>query len=250
MLRIAAIGDVHYDRHPRPNLREQFAVLEERADLLLIAGDLTQTGHVEEASALARDLSAARVPVVAVLGNHDFHLNQQQRIRDLLGQAGVTVLEGESAVFQVRGHSVGVMGLKGFGGGFFGACVTEFGEPETKAFAQHSRVQGDILRNGLQALETDYRFALTHFSPVEGTLLGERREIFPFLGSYLLGEAMDEGEADAAFHGHAHLGTERGWTQGGVPVRNVALTVIRRAYNVYSFEAPSRRGSTVDRARP
>jgi Icc-related predicted phosphoesterase len=131
---------------------------------------------------------------------------------------------------------VGVAGIKGFGGGFFGACVTEFGEPETRNFAHHARVQAEILKENLLALDTEYRFALTHFAPVDGTLLGEKREIYPFLGSYLLAEAIDSAHVDAAFHGHAHHGVERGMTPGGVPVRNVALNVIRHAYNVYTFE--------------
>jgi Icc-related predicted phosphoesterase len=129
-----------------------------------------------------------------------------------------------------------VAGIKGFGGGFFGACVTEFGEPETRNFAHHARLQAEILSANLSKLDTDFRFALTHFSPVDGTLLGEKREIYPFLGSYLLAEAIDSNPVDAAFHGHAHHGVERGMTPGGVPVRNVALNVIRHAYNIYSFE--------------
>ncbi len=236
MIRIAAVGDVHYDRHPRREMQAHFAALSDKADLLLIAGDLTQAGTLEEASALVSDLRQVKIPVVTVLGNHDFHSDLQQEMSVLLREIGVTVLEGECAEFNVRGASVGIAGIKGFGGGFFGACVTEFGEPETRSFAHHARVQADILKQSLLSLNTEYRFALTHFSPVDGTLLGEKREIYPFLGSYLLAEAIDSSGADAAFHGHAHHGIERGLTPGGVPVRNVALNVIRHAYNVYTFE--------------
>lgn len=238
MIRVAAVGDVHYDKRSRDRLKAQFEGLAERADLLMIAGDLTQAGTIEEAQTLAYDLSSVPVPVVTVLGNHDYHQDQQQAITDLLRNTGVTVLEGSSAVFKIRDYSVGVTGLKGFGGGFFGACVTEFGEPEMKAFARHARLQAEILKNGLENLSTDYRFALLHFSPIETTLLGERKEIYPFLGSYLLAEAIDAAGADGVFHGHAHFGTERGVTPGGIPVRNVATTVIRHAYNIYSFEHP------------
>jgi Icc-related predicted phosphoesterase len=154
----------------------------------------------------------------------------------VLRRVGVTPLEGESATFEVRGASVGVVGLKGFGGGFFGACVTEFGEPEMKAFARHCRLQADSLRTGLTLLRTDYKFALLHFSPVEGTLLGEKKEIYPFLGSYLLSEAIDRAQVNAAFHGHAHMGVERATTPGGVPVRNVAQMVIRHSYKIYTFD--------------
>jgi Icc-related predicted phosphoesterase len=241
MIRIAAVGDVHYDAAARGRMRVGFESLSGRADLLLIAGDLTQHGTVEEAAALADDLRGLAVPVVSVLGNHDYHSGQNDGIRDLLRERGVTVLEGESAIFEIHGRSVGVMGVKGFGGGFAGACVTEFGEPEMKAFAHHARAQAEVLRYGLLAMDTEYRFALTHFSPIEGTLAGEKREIFPFLGSYLLGEAIDAARCDGAFHGHAHHGGERGATPGGVPVRNVAQMVIRHAYNVYSFETPRRK---------
>jgi Icc-related predicted phosphoesterase len=238
VIRVAAIGDVHYDRYSRNRLRAGFESLAGRADLLLIAGDLTQHGTVEEAEALADDLRELSVPVVSVLGNHDFHSGQNEEIERLLRDRGLIVLEGETAELKIREHTVGIMGLKGFGGGFAGACVTEFGEPEMKAFARFARVQGEVLRSGLESLETDYRFALLHFAPIEGTLLGEKREIYPFLGSYLLGEAIDATLCDGAFHGHAHHGLERGSTPGGVPVRNVAQMVIRHAYNIYSFETP------------
>jgi Icc-related predicted phosphoesterase len=238
VIRVAAVGDVHYDRNSRNRMRPALEELSERADLLLIAGDLTQKGSVEEASALAEDLRAATVPVFTVLGNHDHHGGEGERISRLLEDAGVRVLEGSSARIEVGGHSVGIAGLKGFGGGFAGACVTEFGEPEMKAFAHHSRSQSETLRNVLARIDAEYRFVLLHFAPIEGTLLGEKRELYPFLGSYLLAEAIDEYGADAAFHGHAHFGTERGTTPGGVPVRNVAQPVIRHAYKVFTFEQP------------
>lgn len=240
MIRIAAVGDVHYDRHPRKDLRAHFDGLNERADLLLIAGDLTQHGTIEEARALAGDLAGVNIPIVSVLGNHDFHSNQQEDLLKLLRDSNITALEGSTAILQVREHSVGIMGLKGFGGGFFGACVSEFGEQETKHFAHHAKKQAEILKAGLVSLQTAFKFALLHFSPCEATLLGEKREIYPFLGSYLLAEALDQGGADGCFHGHAHHGVERGLTPGGVPVRNVALPVIRHAYNIYSFEMPLR----------
>jgi Icc-related predicted phosphoesterase len=173
---------------------------------------------------------------VSVLGNHDFHSDQQEKIADILRDVGVIVLEGSTAILNIRDVTVGVAGIKGFGGGFFGACVTEFGETETQTFARHAREQADILHDCLRSLDTDFRFALTHYAPVDGTLLGEKREIYPFLGCYLLAEAIDSIQVDAAFHGHAHHGIERGATPGGVPVRNVALNVIRHAYNIYSFE--------------
>lgn len=238
MIRIAAVGDVHYDRNSRDRMKIYLERLNERADLLFIAGDLTQSGALEEAEALADDLRYSPIPVVVVLGNHDYQQNKDIEILQLLRSRGLTALEGESARFEVGGKAVGVVGMKGFGGGFFGACVTEFGEPETKAFAHFSRLQSEILGNELSRLNTDYRFVLLHFSPIEATLLGEKREIYPFLGSYLLAEAIDTYGVDAVFHGHAHMGSERGFTPGGIPVRNVAQPVIRHAYNIYHFELP------------
>ncbi len=184
---------------------------------------------------MAHDLSDLPVPIVVVLGNHDFHQNQEAEISCLLRNSGVTVLEGASTSFVIRGNTVGIVGIKGFGGGFAGASITEFGEPEMKAFARHCRLQAETLRRELDSLETEYRFALLHFSPVEGTLLGERKEIYPFLGSYLLAEAIDSAGINGAFHGHAHHGVEKSSTPGGIPVRNVAQMVIREAYKVYTF---------------
>ncbi len=241
MIRIAAVGDVHYGKNSKDRLRYHLEQLKECADLFLIAGDLTQSGLLEEAKVLAQDLSYSEVPVVVVLGNHDYHNNEQLEILSLFQDYGVIALEGQSVTLEVGSKTVGVMGLKGFGGGFVGACISEFGEPETKAFARHCKEQADILRKGLESLNTDYKFALTHFSPVESTLLGEKKEIYPFLGSYLLAEAIDSVPVTAAFHGHAHLGVEKGETARGVPVRNVAQSVIKNAYKVYLFQPPDAR---------
>ena len=152
----------------------------------------------------------------------------------------MTVLEGETTTVDVDGARVGIAGTKGFGGGFAGACGTDFGEPEMKAFVRHTMALAEGLEHGLRSLEgCDVRVALLHYSPVRDTLAGERAEIFPFLGSYLLAEAVDHAGADLALHGHAHAGVEKGVTPGGVLVRNVAQPVIKHAYNVYTFE-PSR----------
>jgi len=235
VIRIAAVGDVHFDRASQGRLKRHLPQLEGKADLLLLAGDLTQVGHVEEALVLAEDLRVSPVPVVAVLGNHDFHLDQDQAIRMVLQDAGVAVLERECTLIEVGGASIGVVGLKGFGGGFIGACGSDFGEPEMKSFIRHTKGQAQFLKEALCELEADYKIALLHYSPIAETLLGEKREIYPFLGSYLLGEAIDEGGADIAFHGHAHRGVEKGVTLGGVPVRNVAQHVIRHVFNVYTL---------------
>lgn len=237
---MAAVGDLHYGKRSREQIREHFKTLHESADVFLIAGDLTQAGTHEEASALCRDLEQVKVPTFAVLGNHDYHSDQEHEIRDALEKVGVTALEGNASTLKIGSHSVGIVGLKGFGGGFGGACCTEFGEPETKQFARHASRQAGILRRALADLDTDYTFVLLHYSPVEGTLLGEKKEIYPFLGSYLLAESIDQHPVTCVFHGHAHLGTEKGQTPGGVPVRNVAQAVIRHAFKIYRFDSPNR----------
>lgn len=235
MIRIAAVGDIHYDRLSAGKYVPYLDDLRDSADLLLLAGDLTQVGTIEEISVLADDLAESPVPAVAVFGNHDYHSNLSHRLADILSRAGVTVLEGSSVALEINGNSIGISGIKGFGGGFVGACGSDFGEPEMKAFIRFTKSQADVLRNGLLALNTDYKIALTHYSPCEDTIVGEKKEIYPFLGSYLLAEAIDNGGADIAFHGHAHHGVEKGLTPGGIPVRNVALPVIRHAFNIYTL---------------
>lgn len=239
MIRVAAVGDVHVSRERGAFSRDQIERLAQAADVLLLAGDLTQNGYVLEALRLADELSGATIPVVAVLGNHDYHQGEQGQIRAALETAGVIVLEGEGVVLNVRGVSVGVGGGKGFGGGFAGRSAGEFGEPEMKEFVRHTREFSERLHAALTALDehgADVKIALTHYSPVKDTLAGEPLEIYPFLGSYLMAEAIDRAEADLAVHGHAHRGAEKGMTAGGVRVRNVALPVIRHAYAVYSLD--------------
>ncbi|MTE18017.1 metallophosphoesterase [Streptomyces sp. TRM43335] len=240
MIRIAAVGDIHMGPDSRGVLRPAFESLPECADLLLLAGDLTRHGTPEEARVVADEVAGLGVPVIAVLGNHDHHDERPEEVTALLRDAGVTVLEGAGTVVDVDGTSVGVAGTKGFGGGFAGRSGGEFGEPVMKEFVRYSRRCADGLRASLEELEgrgCAVRVALTHFSPVPDTLAGEPLEIYPFLGSYLLAEAVDEAGADLAVHGHAHAGTEHGMTSGGVRVRNVAQPVIRRAFAVYHLRA-------------
>jgi Icc-related predicted phosphoesterase len=203
----------------------------------LLAGDLTKSGDPAEADVLADEISSIGIPVVAVLGNHDYHSDRQDDVRAILERAGVRVLEGENVVLEIEGQSLGVAGAKGFGGGFTGSSGTEFGEPEMKAFIRHSRELAERLERALvEVRDADVRIALTHYSPVRETLQGEPPEIFPFLGTYLLAEAVDDAGADLALHGHAHHGSEKGLTPGGVNVRNVAMPVLRQPYAVFSFD--------------
>jgi Icc-related predicted phosphoesterase len=237
-VRVAAVADVHCGADSAGKLRPHYEHLADQADVFLVAGDLTRRGLPEEATVLAGELEdvAARVPTFAVLGNHDFHTDQQTMVGKILDAAGVRVLDAESATVDVDGTVVGIAGVKGFGGGFAGACGSEFGEPEMKAFVAHTREISSALESELVDLaNADVRIALMHYSPVEATLRGERLEIYPFLGSYLLAEAVDRAGADLVVHGHAHGGSEKGVTPGGVHVRNVALPVINHAYNVYEL---------------
>jgi Icc-related predicted phosphoesterase len=237
VIRIAAIGDLHVgnecsgDQPPMPELCR----VAEDADLLLLAGDLTKCGGRQEAACLARTLRHVEVPVLGVLGNHDYHADEAPAVAEALRAAGMQLLEDGSRVIDVRGVRVGIAGTKGFGGGFVGACGSDFGEPEMKRFIRHTQGLAARLEHDLAALRADVRIAVLHYSPIPETLQGERLEIYPFLGSYLLGEAIDRAGADLVVHGHAHAGTERGVTAGGIRVRNVALPLIRQPYRVFEF---------------
>ncbi|MFF4495149.1 metallophosphoesterase family protein [Streptomyces sp. NPDC001546] len=236
MTRVAAVGDIHLGPDSAGRLRPAFETLGDCADLLLLAGDLTRHGTRREAAVVAREVAGLPVPVVAVLGNHDYESGEEEAVTEELRTAGVRVLEGDGVVLDVDGTRVGVAGTKGFGGGFAGRSASEFGEQQMKAFMRYSRSCAEGLAGGLRGLRpagSGLRIALTHYAPVPDTLAGEPTEIFPFLGSYLLAEAMDSEGADLAVHGHAHLGTEHGMTAGGIPVRNVAMPVIGRAFAVY-----------------
>jgi Icc-related predicted phosphoesterase len=236
LIRIATIADVHFSQTTDGLLRPYWSSLHECADLFLIGGDLTTHGGADQVAALARELSYVRVPIVAVLGNHDYHSNQDKEVRKILEAAGVIVLEGTNTTFTIGAESIGIAGTSGFGGGFAGACGSSFGEPEMKAFIGHTERLANSLEAALSDLKTDFRVALLHYSPVKDTITGERLEIYPFLGSYLFAEAVDRTGADLIIHGHAHHGQEKGITAGGVPVRNVALPVLRRAYAIYNLE--------------
>jgi Icc-related predicted phosphoesterase len=235
VIRVAATADVHLGRDSAGTLRPHLEDIDRHADVLLIAGDLTTCGHPDEARVLAAELAGLPVPTVAVLGNHDHHAGAEDALRAIVEDAGITVLEGESRVIDVDGGRLGVAGAKGFGGGFAGACAADFGEAEMKRFVRHTKEAAARLGDALGALDADARVALLHYSPVEATLRGERPEIFPFLGSYLLAEAIDHAGADLVLHGHAHAGAQHGVTPGGVPVRNVAQPVIGRAYRVFAL---------------
>ncbi|WP_336206125.1 metallophosphoesterase family protein [Nonomuraea sp. LPB2021202275-12-8] len=232
-LRIAAVGDIHLGEDARGHYRKRLTGIEERADVLMLAGDLTRHGTLAEGQLVADELRDLPVPVVAVLGNHDYHSDLQHQIAGELRNAGVIVLEDDGVVVQCGGTKLGVVGGKGFGGGFAGKCASEFGEREIKDFVRHTRNIAEAWKVALKEVQADHRVVLSHYSPIKETLEGEPLEIYPFLGSYLLAEAVDTAGADLILHGHAHKGSEKGMTPGGIRVRNVALPVIGKAYAVY-----------------
>jgi Icc-related predicted phosphoesterase len=171
-----------------------------------------------------------------VLGNHDYHSDQAPAITAILKDAGIHVLDRGSVVLDVAGQRVAIAGTKGFGGGYDAALADDFGEPEMKAWIRHAEAEAETLEDVLTALVGDVRIVLLHYAPIPDTLDGERLELYPFLGNSMLGEAIDRSGADLVLHGHAHHGSHAGTTHGGVPVRNVAQSVIRAPYVVFTIE--------------
>jgi Icc-related predicted phosphoesterase len=239
-VRIAAVGDVHVGDDSRGRLGACLVDTGTCADILLLAGDLTRAGEPEEAAVLVDELAGIGVPVVAVLGNHDLHSDRESEVVEILQLGGITVLEGEAAVFTIGAATLGVAGVTGFGGGFAGRCGSDFGEPEMKAFVRRTVDAAHRLEAALDSLDTDVTVALLHYSPVADTLGREPPEIYPFLGSYLLAEAVDRAGADLVLHGHAHRGSERGITPGGIRVRNVAQPVLGAPFRVFELDAVPR----------
>jgi Icc-related predicted phosphoesterase len=251
MVRVAAVGDLHVTaKAPPARLRSFYQRAAEVADVLLLAGDLTNDGTSESAATLCALFGGLDLPVVAVLGNHDYDHGEETVLAEMLTGAGLTVLEGTSTVVDTAGGRIGIAGVKGSGGGFAGDTVAEPGERELTAFAQRTLTAARELRDALERLDVDLRVALTHFAPTPETLRGEPLELYPFLGSDLLGAAIDgepaagavAGPGDVgsrpvtlAVHGHAHYGIEVGLTPAGTAVRNVALPVIRAPFAVYQL---------------
>lgn len=235
MIRVAATADLHC-REDRPTpYRKLFEPVSDEADVFVVAGDLTHFGRLAEAASLAAELGTIRVPVVAVLGNHDHHSDEAEGVKAVLREEGIHVLEDGPCRLQVNGHSVGFAGTKGFGGGFGNTCLTPFGEMAIKAFISETTNEVNRLEQELRSLASTYRVAVLHYAPVRETLAGESPELYPFLGSSLLSGPLDSIGADLVLHGHAHHGTEVGKTEKGIPVRNVAMPVLRRPYVVYEL---------------
>jgi Icc-related predicted phosphoesterase len=223
-MRIAAVGDLHCRADTRRNIAVALRGADQEADVLLLAGDLTDHGTVEEANWLAEELSQVKMEKCAVLGNHDYESSQEAEVKKILCDSGVHVLDGEPWAL----NDLGVAGIKGFAGGFEQAQLQRFGEEALKAFVDACIAEERKLEKALFQLRTRHRVALLHYSPCRQTLEGEPLEIFPFLGATRLSGPIDQLRPNLAIHGHAHRGTLHGATRGGVPVLNVALPVLRR----------------------
>ena len=226
-VRLAAMSDIHVTKTGHGALSSAFAQVSERADLLVMCGDLTDYGLPEEARVLARDIGTAlRVPCVAVLGNHDFEAGKQDEVRQILTDAGVTVLDGDSCELQ----GVGFAGVKGFCGGFGRGALGPWGEEIIKHFVREAVNEAFKLESALARLRTPHRVALLHYSPVRATVEGEPLEIFPYLGSSRLEEPLARYPVTLVVHGHAHNGRLEGRTASGTPVYNVAMPLLKKCW--------------------
>lgn len=224
-LRVAAVGDIHYTKHCKSKCQELFIEVSSKADVLLLCGDLTDHGLPEEASLLAEDIKThAKIPVLAVLGNHDYESGQIQKVEEILDTAGVQVMDGEG--HEIDG--VGFAGVCGFGGGFGARMLNAWGEPIIKMFVQEAVDHALKLEKALARLQTKKKVVALHYSPIRETVVGENEEIFPFLGSSRLEGPANRFEVNAVFHGHAHNGTFEGKTSQGIPVYNVSQTLVQR----------------------
>jgi Icc-related predicted phosphoesterase len=225
-LRIAAVADVHCSKTNQGSLQPLFAAANDLADVLLLCGDLTDYGYPEEARNLVAELAPVTIPILAVLGNHDYESGNAEEVKKILADARVRVMDGDAV--EVLG--VGFAGVKGFGGGFGRRTLEPWGEDATKAFVHEAVSEALKLESALARLHTPQRIAVLHYSPIEATVEGEPREIFPFLGSSRLEEPLNRYRVAAAFHGHAHRGHAEGRTNAGAPVYNVAVPVLRKAF--------------------
>lgn len=227
-VRIAAIGDLHYGRTTPPgSLHALFTQITESADILALCGDLTDYGLVEEARAFVKELvPAVKIPIVAVLGNHDLESNQQDEIVKILNDAGVTTLDGETT--EIEG--IGFAGIKGFAGGFGRRALGPWGEDIIKKFVHEAVDEALKLESALARLRNPHLVALLHYAPIQATVEGEPLEIYPFLGCSRLEDPITRFPVSAVFHGHAHHGAPEGRTRTNVPVYNVSASLMREVF--------------------
>jgi Icc-related predicted phosphoesterase len=237
---LALVADIHCRPEIIDDLREGLAPVNDDADILVMCGDLCNMGRVEEAKALTGVLRTVQIPMVAVLGNHDYHSGHVTEVIAILENAGIHVLRGTGCTINIDGTTVGFAGAKGFCGGYGTYCLTPFGEQGIKRFINETHDDANNLDACLQTLDTDYRVVLLHYAPIKETLFGEPPELYPFLGSSILAEPIDKHGCDLVVHGHAHNGVEEGETAGGILVKNVAMPVIKRSYVLHELDANAR----------
>ena len=235
-IRIAAAGDIHASEATRAETAEAFADVGQRVDLVLLAGDLTQHGQVGEAEVVADACRGLEVPVVAVLGNHDYHSDRQAEVTAALVDAGVLVLERSSTILQLDGATVGIAGVKGFVGGF-GHQWANFGEPLVRQAYAETTADVEALAAALRAIAgARVRVALLHYAPTAETLRGEPKELWLVLGAERLAEPILEHRPDLVLHGHAHVGSPNGAIDG-VPVHNVSVHVTGESFALFTLPA-------------
>jgi Icc-related predicted phosphoesterase len=224
-IRLAAVADIHCGKSSQGKLEPLFARAAALADVLILSGDLTDYGLPEEAKVLARELACAKkIPILGVLGNHDHESGKASEVSEILCEAGMVVLDGHTCEF----HGIGFAGAKGFGGGFGKRMLSPWGELTMKAFVHEAVEEALKLESALAKLRTPQRIAVLHYSPIESTVVGEHREIFPFLGTSRLEDALARHPVSMVFHGHAHHGSMEGRTSKDVPVYNVAMPLLAR----------------------
>src|SRR3984885_9729879 len=222
-MRIAATADLHFSSQSYSRLKDQFERVHDEADVLVLAGDLTNYGQPDEMEPLLNVLLRLRIPTIVVLGNHDYESGKEEELCRMMIAAGIKVLDGTA----YERDGVGFAGTKGFVGGFGRGMLTAFGEREIKQFVQASIDEALKLERGMSQLRAKKRVVVLHYSPIAETVRGEATEIFPFLGSSRFAEVVDRHGADLVVHGHAHHGTMDGRTPTGIPVHNIAISLLQ-----------------------
>lgn len=226
-LQLAAVGDLHCMKNSQGALQKLFEEIPPQTDVLVLCGDLTDNGLPEETQILAKELKGAvKVPVVAVLGNHDYQSGKQQEVEDILSEAGVVVLNGDAR--EVQG--IGFAGVKGFPGGYGRGTLAPWGEELVKKFVHEAIDEALKLEAALAKLRTEHRIAVLHYSPIRATIEGEPLEVYPFMGTSRLEEPLNRYPLTAVFHGHAHHGSLEGRIANDVPVYNVSLPLLREKF--------------------
>ena len=230
-IKVAALADLHVKDTPEESYRELFKEISAAADVLVLAGDLTDLGKPRQAEQLAADLAACSIPVVAVLGNHDYEGDETEKVAAILETAKVHLLDGR----HVEIEGVGFVGVKGFAGGFGRFMLSSFGEPAIKAMVAEGVDQAMRLENAMRQVRASKAVVVLHYAPIIETVIGEPPEIYPFLGSSRLAETIDRFSVNAVFHGHAHRGAYQGQTPGGAPVYNVAAHIEKPTGRPYAL---------------